>query len=284
MQRFVVVAGSSGAGVSQALKSFEDLGFHTLDNVPPAFSCDIVTLAKRTGIERIALSLDSRTGGAFGTALAALDALDALGIAVELLFLDASNDTLVRRYSETRRRHPSDGGGSLTAAIARERLALEPLRERACVAWDTTGMTLATLKARIFATYGADLASDRFTVRVVAFGFKHGIPLDADLLFDVRFFPNPYYVPELRDLTGLDPAVADFMEAQPLTDAFLMRLSDFIDFLVPHYRHEGKARLTIAIGCTGGRHRSVYLARRLARHLESQGLAVECDLGEAVSA
>ncbi len=283
MQRFVVVAGSSGAGASQALKSFEDLGYHTLDNLPPALACNIVTLATHDGIDRIALSLDVRTGGAFGDALSALDAIAACGVEVELLFLDASDDALVRRYSETRRRHPTESG-SLAGAIARERVALEPLRDRANAVWDTTGMTLATLKTRIFATYGDDVAADRFAVYVIAFGFKHGVPLDADLVFDVRFFPNPYYVPELRDLTGLDAAVAAFMEAQPVTVPFLERLWAFVDFLIPLYRREGKSRVTIAIGCTGGRHRSVYIARRLAQHLEQQQLVVECDLREAVGA
>ena len=283
MQRFVVVTGSSGAGTSQALKSFEDLGFHTLDNVPPALACDVVTLATQDGIARIALSLDVRTGGAFGDAQEALDALAERGVTVELLFLDASDHALVRRYSETRRRHPSEAGGGLARAIARERLALEPLRERANVVWDTTDITLATLKTRIFATYGADIANERFTVHVIAFGFKHGVPLEADLLFDVRFFPNPHYVPELRDLTGLDSPVVAYMEALPITRPFLERLTGFIDFLIPLYRNEGKARVTIAIGCTGGRHRSVYVARRLVEHLQSQ-YAVECDLREAVSA
>ncbi len=283
--RFVVVTGLSGAGKSQAMKSFEDLGFYCLDNLPPALTQQLITLAEQAGIERIALSLDVRVHGAFGEASAALDALGDLGLAPEVLFLEASDGAIVRRYSETRRRHPREGGDRLTAAIARERAALEPLRKRATHVWDTSAFTHTLLKERIAATYGMEALSDRLAVRIVAFGYKFGLPLDADLVFDVRFFSNPNYVPELKALTGLDERVAAFMDALPDTAFFCAHLFGLVDFLIPRYRREGKTRLTIAIGCTGGRHRSVFIAQRLAAHLASaDGIAVECDLRELVAA
>jgi UPF0042 nucleotide-binding protein len=267
--RFVIVAGLSGAGKSQTMKSFEDLGFHCLDNVPPALLDELVALAERAGIERVALSLDVRAAGAFGDPLAALDALAARGVAYELLFLDASDDAIVRRYSETRRRHPRTGTGLLADAIARERDELEPIRARATDVWDTTHLTQTTLKARVTATFGGGGEAERLAVHVVAFGFKFGVPLDADLVFDVRFFCNPNYVPELKARTGSDPQVAAFLAALPEMAPFLRHLEGLVDFLVPLYAGEGKSRLTIAIGCTGGRHRSVYVADRLAEHLRA---------------
>jgi UPF0042 nucleotide-binding protein len=267
--RFVVVAGLSGAGKSQAMKSFEDLGFYCLDNLPPALALELVTLAGRAGVERLALSLDVRTHGPFGEALAALDELEERGIEHELLFLDASDDVLVRRYSETRRRHPFDGAGALHEAIGRERVELAPLRARASRVWDTSTFTHAALKARIVAAYATEPAEHALNVHVVAFGFKFGVPLDADLVFDVRFLPNPNYEPELKALAGIDRPVGEFLEAQPATAEFLEHLFAFLDFLVPLYRAEGKSRLTLAIGCTGGRHRSVYIAERVAEHLRA---------------
>jgi UPF0042 nucleotide-binding protein len=267
------------------MKSFEDLGFYCSDNVPPALLNDLVSLAEKSGLERVALSLDVRVHGPFGEALAALANLSARGVAFDLLFLEASDDTIVRRYSETRRRHPRDGEGGLHEAIDRERAELAPLRAGATRVWDTSHLTQSTLKARILATFQCDAVLERLAVRVVAFGFKFGLPLDADLVFDVRFFSNPNYVAELKEQTGADRAVEDFMEALAETEPFLSHLFGTIDFLLPLYVAEGKSRLTIAIGCTGGRHRSVYVARRLAAHLEQQpGISVTCDFRELVSA
>ncbi len=276
-----MVTGLSGAGKTQAMKSFEDLGFYCLDNLPPALVPELVTLAERAGIERVALSLDTRVQGAFGRVSIALDELEQRGIAVEVLFLDATDDTLVRRYSETRRRHPREaGGGALADAIAFERHALAPMRARASAIWDTSSLTHGELKARIAEAF-AERSADRLAVRVVAFGFKYGIPSDADLVFDVRFFTNPNYVPELKELTGRDPAVAAFLEALPDTAPFFAHLFGLVDFLVPRYEREGKPRLTIAIGCTGGRHRSVYVAERLTKHLARLAdICVRCDLRE----
>ena len=283
--RFVVVTGLSGAGKSQAMKSFEDLGFTCVDNLPPALVRDLVTLAQNAGIERVALSLDVRVRGPFGDALAALEELEASGVSFELLFLDASEDAIVRRYSETRRRHPLDGPGSIADAIAREREALANLRARATRVWDTTHLTQATLKGRVRAAFASEDRSHRLAVHVVAFGFKFGVPLDADLVFDVRFFLNPNYVPELKELCGADRAVMNFLEALPETEPFLDHLFGMIDYLIPLYVGEGKSRLTIAIGCTGGRHRSVYVAGRLAAHLEGHdAIVVERTNRELVTA
>jgi UPF0042 nucleotide-binding protein len=266
-QRFVVVTGLSGAGKSQAMKSFEDLGFHCLDNLPPRMAGELVALCEEAGVARLALALDVRSHGPFGEAHDALAQLTARGIEYEVLFLDAGDATIVRRYSETRRRHPFETAGVLMNAIASERAALADLRDRANRIWDTSGMTHAMLKARIAAAYADGPQVPRLITRVVAFGFKFGIPLDADLVFDVRFLPNPHYIAELHDLTGADEPVARYMEAIPATNAFLERLFALVDFLIPFYVDEGKARLTIAIGCTGGRHRSVYVGRRLQQHL-----------------
>jgi UPF0042 nucleotide-binding protein len=284
-QRFVVVTGLSGAGKSQAMKSFEDLGFHCLDNLPPRLTGPLVTLCEEAGVQRLAVALDVRSHGPFGEALDALAQLESRGIAYEVLFLDASDATIVRRYSETRRRHPFETAGVLMNAIAAERAALADLRERASRIWDTSGLTHAMLKARIVTAYGEGLGVPRLITRIVAFGFKFGIPLDADLVFDVRFLPNPNYVPELRDLTGSDDAVVRYMDAVAVTAPFLERLFALVDFLIPFYIDEGKARLTIAIGCTGGRHRSIYVSDRLLGHLRGfAGVDVSSERRDLVQA
>jgi len=278
MRRLVIVTGLSGAGKSQAMKSFEDFGFACLDNAPPVLARPFVALAEEAGYANAALALDVRTLGPFGDAVAALDELDAAGVRTDVLFLDAEDETLIRRYSETRRRHPfGENGIGLAEAIAAERASLAALRDRANVVWDTSQLTLGQLKDRIGTTF-AGTDARRLRVALVAFGFKYGVPLDADLLFDVRFLPNPNYVEGLRELTGADEPVAAYLEAIPDTEAFLQRVIPLLDFLVPRYEREGKSQLTIAIGCTGGRHRSVYLGQRLQRHLtETTGALVTFD-------
>jgi len=267
--RFVVVTGLSGAGKSQAMKSFEDLGFACLDNLPPNLVEAYVELCAAAKVERTALALDVRTGGAFGDAASALARLRAGGVRFETLFLDAADDVLVRRFSETRRRHPFAEASSLHQAIVRERAALAELAAEADVVVDTSRLTHGALKMRIAGHYTRE-SERKLPVGVVAFGFKHGLPVDADLVFDVRFLPNPNYEPDLRELTGLDAPVRAFLEALPATQAFLERLFALIDFLVPLYIGEAKSQLRIAIGCTGGRHRSVYLGDRLAAHLRAR--------------
>ena len=278
MRRLVIVTGLSGAGKSQAMKSFEDFGFACLDNAPPVLARRFVELGEAAGYANAALALDVRTLGPFGDAVAALDELSAAGTRPEVLFLDAEDETLIRRYSETRRRHPfGENGIGLAEAIAAERASLAALRDRANVVWDTSRLTLGQLKDRIGTTF-AGTDARRLRVALIAFGFKYGLPLDADLLFDVRFLPNPNYVEGLRELTGADEPVAAYLEAVPDTEAFLQRVIPLLDFLIPRYEREGKSQLTIAIGCTGGRHHSVYLGQRLQRHLtETTGALVTFD-------
>jgi len=250
-KRFVVVAGLSGAGKSQAMKSFEDLGFHCVDNLPPAMLADFVQLARSAGSERIALALDVRAQGPYGDALVELENLRASGVPLEFLFLDASEPQLLE-------------------AIASERRALEPLRARADRVWDTTETTIGQLKARVVAAYAPAPTEHALAVSLVAFGFKYGLPPEADLVFDVRFLPNPNYVDALRPLTGHDEAVAEYLLRQTEVEDFLEHLFSFVDFLIPRFANEGKSRLTIAVGCTGGRHRSVYIVDRLAQRLRAR--------------
>jgi RNase adapter protein RapZ len=271
MDRLVIVTGLSGAGKSQAMKSFEDFGFACLDNVPPVLAPPFVDLVRESGRNSAALAFDVRSGGVFGDATATLDQLLDAGYAPEVLFLDADDETLVRRYSETRRRHPLFcTEATLIEAIAAERTSLAALRDRADVLWDTTNFTQATLKERIAATF-VSAGAPHTRTSVIAFGFKYGVPLDADWTFDVRFLPNPHYELALRPLNGNDPEVAAFLEASDDLEPFLAKLFDLVDFVLPRARAEGKSQLTLAVGCTGGRHRSVYVARRLAKHLVEIG-------------
>jgi UPF0042 nucleotide-binding protein len=270
MRRLVIVTGLSGAGKSQAMKSFEDFGFACLDNAPPVLASSYIDLVA-AGNRDAAVAFDVQTGGAFGDAAGTIESLEAAGHRPEVLFLDADDQTLVRRYSETRRRHPlAAGGGTMLEAIAAERALLAPLRERADIVWDTSNFTQATLKENIASAFvPGDAQHTRLTV--LAFGYKFGVPLDADWVFDVRFFPNPHYVPELRALTGNDAPVREYLAAVPDLAPFLERLYALVDFAVPRAQSEGKSHLTFAVGCTGGRHRSVYIAHLLAEHLNGRG-------------
>jgi RNase adapter protein RapZ len=275
LDRLVFVTGLSGAGKSQAMKTLEDLGFYCVDNLPPKLVSQTLSLLEDAQVREVALALDVRSGGALGDAVPVIRQIGTDGIRPQLLFLDARDDVLVRRYSETRRRHPfaGVGRGSVPDAIAEERHELAPLRALASQVIDTTNLTHADLKERIVASFGATVSEHALSVTVVAFGFKYGIPLDLDMLFDVRFLQNPNYVESLRPLTGADPAVAEYIETDAALVPFLDRLFEMMDFLIPRYIAEGKSQLTIGIGCTGGRHRSIYVARRLHEHLERQALA-----------
>lgn len=250
------------------MKTLEDLGFYCIDNLPPKLAAQTLQLLDHAQVREIAIALDVRSGGILGEALPLLTSSTEGENPPLVLFLDARDDVLVRRYSETRRRHPFASSGSLRDAIAIERSTLGPLRAHATHVIDTTSLTQAALKERIVASFDASRQERHLSVTVVAFGFKYGIPLDLDMLFDVRFLNNPNYVDKLRPLTGADPAVAEYIETDPSAAPFLERLFDMMDFLMPRFLTEGKAQVTIGVGCTGGRHRSVYVARRLARHLE----------------
>jgi len=264
--RIVFVTGLSGAGLSQAIKSFEDLGFYCIEHLPPAVLDAAVAALENSATRDVAIALDMRSDASLGDARIAIDRI-IRSHSAKVLFLDASDELLVRRFSETRRRHPFAQTGSVREAIEADRRVLAPLRERADVVIDTTSLTHGALKDRIA---GAFLSAGpvRLGVTFVSFGFKFGLPTDLDLLFDVRFLRNPNYEEPLAEQTGEDAAVGAFIEDDPSLDPFLAKVGDLLDFLLPRYLAEGKTQLTIGIGCTGGRHRSVYVARRLMRRFE----------------
>ncbi|HEX4013483.1 MAG TPA: RNase adapter RapZ [Candidatus Cybelea sp.] len=267
--RIVFVTGLSGAGSSQAMKSFEDLGFYCIEHLPPAVLDGAVAALEESGVVDVAIALDLRGDTRLGDAGAAIDRIVASHRA-RVLFLDAADDLLVRRFSQTRRRHPFAQTGSVHEAIEADRRLLAPLRERADMVIDTTDLTHGTLKERIAAAFVADRPV-KLAVTFVAFGFKFGIPTDLDLLFDVRFLRNPNYEELLAAKTGSDDEVGRFIEDDPALAPFLAKVTDLIDFLLPCYMAEGKSQLTIGIGCTGGRHRSVYVAGRLAKRYNANG-------------
>ena len=270
ISRLVFVVGLSGAGKSQAMKSFEDLGFSCVDHLPPSLVDEMLEIAENAHVEHVAIAPDVQSLGPFGDTVACVDALKARGVHVEVLFLDASDEVLVRRYSETRRRHPFGYARHVSEAIAAERTALATLRSRADHHWDTSRFTYTALKAKVAEVFNTHAKDGRLALSVIAFGFKYGLPLDADLVFDVRFLENPNYVTELKYLNGADEPVARFLEALPETAPFVAHLESLLTFLLPQYIHEGKSHLTIAIGCTGGRHRSVYIARRVMAFVQTQ--------------
>ncbi|HVA40584.1 MAG TPA: RNase adapter RapZ [Candidatus Binataceae bacterium] len=262
--RIVFVTGPSGAGQSQAIKSFEDLGFYCIEHLPPRVLGAAVGALEAAGVTDVAIALDVRGDERLGDPCAAIDDMIRTHGA-RLLFLDAHDDLLVRRFSQTRRRHPLHGSGSLLEAIEADRRMLAPLRERATVVIDTSKLTHAALKQRIAVSFSDQPV--RLAVTIVSFGFKYGLPTDLDLLFDVRFLRNPNYEAALAPLTGNDASVAAFIEDDSALAPFLAKTSDLLDFLLPRYLEEGKSQLTIGIGCTGGRHRSVYVAGRLLERL-----------------
>lgn len=262
--RIVFVTGLSGAGLSQAIKSFEDLGFYCIEHLPPVVLDTVIPALERSSARDVAIALDLRSGNELGDPAAAIDRI-AAGRETRVLFLDAADDLLVRRFSETRRRHPHSVAGSLHEAIEADRRMLAPLRERADVVIDTTSLTSGALKERIAAAFLRDRAV-RLTMTFVSFGFKFGLPTDLDLLFDVRFLRNPNWVDELAPQTGEDPAVGAFIAGDASFAPFFAKVTDLLQYLLPRYLVEGKTQLTIGIGCTGGRHRSVYVARRLMEH------------------
>jgi len=267
--QIIVVTGLSGAGRSTALRVLEDAGFFCVDNLPPALAPELLALASgEGGLGRVGLGIDVRTGAFLSDVDATLTALEHAGHRVEVVFLDCADDVLVRRFSETRRPHALAPDGDLQRAIARERTRLASLRARADVVIDTTELNVHDLKRRLIEYIGRDAARSSMVVRIVSFGFKYGIPTHADLVLDLRFLPNPHFEDRLRPKTGLDPEVSSYVLDAPATTDFLSRLEPLLGYSLPKYGLEGKAYLTIALGCTGGRHRSVALAEELGRRLE----------------
>ena len=266
LENLVVITGFSGAGKSTAMNVFEDAGYFCVDNLPPEMIRSLVELFMHAGskVERAAVVSDVRGGVYFEALQAVVDDLNALGLSHHVLFLEAAEQTLVTRYKETRRRHPLAPEGSIAAGVAAERALLEPLRGRADLVIDTTGMSAAMLREKIAEEFLPRKAVGRLSVTFMSFGFKHGPPREEDIALDVRFLANPHYEPTLRELTGLDEGVIDYIARDGRLEQLYVRLDALLDFLLPQYVAEGKAHLVIAIGCTGGRHRSVAIAEHLA--------------------
>jgi UPF0042 nucleotide-binding protein len=273
MERMVVITGLSGSGKSLAVRCFEDLGFFCVDNLPVGLIHPFRALIQRSGeqIPHAALVIDARERGFLDQFPEILLGLRDMGSPVQLLFFECSDDTLKRRFSETRRPHPmAESADSLEKAIAAEREALRPLRDMADRIIDTTKYTPHELRAFLKNAYGLSTGKDGPNVNIVSFGFKYGVPAEADLLFDVRFLPNPFFEDGLRSLDGRTDEVQAYLNDSPLTGEFMEKLEDFMDFLIPQYAAEGKTYLFVALGCTGGKHRSVALAERLGQYLNQR--------------
>jgi UPF0042 nucleotide-binding protein len=268
--RIVVVTGMSGAGKSTAIKALEDLGFFCIDNLPVMLLpklLELVSHGTSDEVQRIAIVVDAREARFLDSTPAALEEVRREGHHVEVVFFDCADDALLRRFSETRRRHPISPDGSVADGIAEERKLLSQLRALADQIIDTTRMTVHELRDAVTAKFGAPGDDDKLNVTLLSFGFRNGIPPASDLVFDVRFLPNPYFVEGLKPHPGTDPRVAAWVLERSQTQEFLARLLALLQFLIPQYRAEGKSYLTVSIGCTGGRHRSVALAEELARRL-----------------
>ncbi|CAM3541478.1 RNase adapter RapZ [Brevibacillus invocatus] len=262
----LIITGMSGAGKTVAVQSLEDLGYFCVDNLPPVLIPKFAELVQQSGgsIERVALVIDLRGRGFFESLSQTIDRLNEMnGLSFHILYLDANDQTLVSRYKETRRRHPLSSNGSPLEGIHAERRLLEEMKGLAHQIIDTSQMKPAQLREKIISQYGQQ--GSPLTINLQSFGFKYGSPIDADLMFDVRFLPNPHYVEELRPKTGRDREVSDYVMSHPDTKEFVEKLTDFLAYTLPHYQREGKSQLVIGIGCTGGKHRSVAIVEHLAK-------------------
>lgn len=273
--RFVIVTGMSGGGKRTAIKMLEDIGFYCVDNLPVPLIEKFIELVETPNaeIQKVALGLDVRTDQNFETTYKSLMQLRANGYHFEILFMDANEETLIKRYKESRRKHPlaMEDGERLEEGIRRERKILQPIKEQSDYIFDSSKLLTRELKIEMDRIFLANEEFNSLMVSVMSFGFKHGIPQDADLVFDVRFLPNPFYVDELKYLTGNDKAVQDYVMQSPDAEAFLVKLMEMLEFLLPGYVKEGKHQLVIAIGCTGGQHRSVTLANELYQRMKNKG-------------
>ncbi len=269
--QLVIITGMSGAGKTVAMQSFEDLGFFCVDNMPPALLLKFWELVKESGkISKVALVVDLRSRAFYDQILHMLtdEESETAAIDSQILFLDTSDKELISRYKETRRSHPLAMEGRVVDGVRKERELLAPIRTNAEYVIDTTTMTPRELREQIFESFGTDGATGKFHIEVVSFGFKYGLPIDADIVMDVRFLPNPYYVPELKNKSGLDDAVYKYVMDQPVTEKFYKHFISLLKYVMPGYQKEGKSTVTIAIGCTGGQHRSVAIAKRVAEDLD----------------
>jgi UPF0042 nucleotide-binding protein len=268
----VIVSGLSGAGKTAAAKLFEDLGYNVVDNLPGELLPDLAELVSsdRQRFARVAIVLDVRTGDATLALAAMRGALEGRGIRPTVVYLEASDDVLIRRFSETRHRHPLADERGIESSIAEERMRLDAVRADSDVVLDTSDLSLRQLRERLFAALATNVRPDQLAFQLISFGFKHGVPLESDLVFDVRFMQNPYYVADLRPLSGLTDEVRTFVLDQPVATRFLEFLGEFLEFAIPAYIAEGKTRLTIGIGCTGGFHRSIVIAEEIAAWLRGR--------------
>ena len=272
MAEFVIVTGMSGAGRSTTAGSLEDLGWFVIDNLPPAIMPRVGELVSsgRTGSQRVALVVGRAGGAEAAELIEAIERLREGGHLVRLLFLDAADEVLVRRYEGTRRRHPRSGTG-VEESIAEERIAFEGLREQADIVLETGELNGTQLRGRIAELFGDVLEADAMRTTIMSFGFKHGLPIDVDMVLDVRFLPNPHWVDELREMTGLEDPVRNYVLGNEQALAYTERIVDLLDFLLPAFQGEGKSYLTIGIGCTGGHHRSVAITEEVSRRLRLDG-------------
>ena len=274
----VVVTGLSGGGKSRAVNVLEDFEYYCVDNMPVSMMPKFAELCLAAGAKykRVAVVTDVRAITDFDELFRAFDEIEAMGCRCFVLFMEAKTDTIIRRYKETRRPHPLDTENrDLTAAVLEEQKLMQPLRNRADMIIDTTGLTVGMLRQKLYNAFMKDASWMPLTVTVSSFGFKYGLSIDADTVLDVRFLPNPYYVPELRNKTGIDPDVFDYVFSHPDSQEYMTRLVDLFRFLLPRYINEGKTSFVLAVGCTGGHHRSVAVARKLAEEFRAMGYPVE---------
>ena len=271
-QHVVLLSGLSGGGKTAAAKLFEDLGYTVVDNLPGELLADLAELVSsdRERFARVAIVVDVRAGDPTIALAAMRGALEGRGIRPRVVFLEASDEVLIRRFSETRHRHPLEDHHGIASSIAEERRILEPVRADADVVVDTSDLSLRQLRERLFAQLATDVRPDQLAIQFISFGYKFGVPLESDLLFDVRFMQNPYYLAELRQLSGLTEEVRAFVLEQTVAQRYLAFMREFLEFAIPAYIAEGKTRLTIAVGCTGGYHRSIVIAEELAAWLRDQ--------------
>lgn len=277
--RIIIVTGMSGSGKSQACRYLEDLGYFCVDNLPPVFIPKFVELCTHAAghFNKMVFVVDTRSRDFFDDLVQVLDDMDKANQDYEMLFMDASDDVIIRRYKETRRRHPMAPSTRISDGVFKERKRLEGVRSKSTYVFDTSNLSRTELRDKIHLLFGDTDGGDIMNIAVLSFGFKFGMPLDADMVLDVRFLPNPFYIQELKHKSGSVPEVAEYIESKPVTQDYLKRLDSFVEFLVPQYVREGKSQLVIAIGCTGGMHRSVFVAKHIYDLLAKKGYAVNLE-------
>ena len=276
--RIIVVTGMSGSGKTQACRCLEDLGYFCVDNLPPVFIPKFVELCSHASshVTKVVFVVDTRSREFFDKLVSILEDMDKKNLEYEMLFMDASDDAIIRRYKETRRRHPMAPSSRISDGVAKERARLESVRGKATYLIDTSNMSKAELRDKIKLLFGKNEGST-MNISVLSFGFKYGMPMDADIVLDVRFLPNPFYIESLKHKSGSVAAVAEYIAEKPVTQEFLKRLDNLVEFLVPQYVKEGKSQLVIAVGCTGGMHRSVFIAKHIFELISNNGYTVNLE-------